>query len=205
MAGSFRMISWGLLLVALDVRIGSFDVLPDVVGYLMIAFSLHGLKLDEEREGRGDAAHEQRSRKTSRGYGLAGTLAVILGLLALGELFTGPSSLDGNVPPSLGGLIVGGVGMLLRLFMVDASLTSLERQLRDRALADQAASVAQRRVLYLGVQWLMLLALPFRLNLRDSWELPLLLLVAAMLVVDLLLFFIWRKAAHTVESGGRTA
>ncbi len=37
MAKSLSLIFWGLLLVFVDLRLDAFDVLPDVVGYVLAA------------------------------------------------------------------------------------------------------------------------------------------------------------------------
>ncbi len=40
----FNQIFWGLILVILDLEINGFDVLPDVVGYILVAIGSGGLK-----------------------------------------------------------------------------------------------------------------------------------------------------------------
>lgn len=44
MSKNIRGIFWGAILVLIDVRLGSLDILPDIIGAIIIAFSLYGLK-----------------------------------------------------------------------------------------------------------------------------------------------------------------
>ncbi|CAM3055636.1 hypothetical protein PASE110613_14630 [Paenibacillus sediminis] len=44
MRNAYYSILWGLLLVVLDFRFGTFDVLPDVLGYVLIIIGLSTLK-----------------------------------------------------------------------------------------------------------------------------------------------------------------
>lgn len=39
----FRQIFWGLLLVILDLKLNGFDVLPDFIGYILVAVGCGGL------------------------------------------------------------------------------------------------------------------------------------------------------------------
>lgn len=48
MARHFSFIFWGLLLAFLDFRIGEFDVLPDGLGYLLVAAGCGGLALSRQ-------------------------------------------------------------------------------------------------------------------------------------------------------------
>ena len=43
-ARRFNQIFWGLILVILDLNINNFDVLPDFVGYILVAVGAGGLK-----------------------------------------------------------------------------------------------------------------------------------------------------------------
>ena len=43
MATHIRCIFWGLLLVILDFNINQFDLLPDFIGYILVAVGSHGL------------------------------------------------------------------------------------------------------------------------------------------------------------------
>ncbi len=49
MAKSFGKIFFGLLLAVLDFRIGSFDILPDMVGYILVAMGCAELKGASQR------------------------------------------------------------------------------------------------------------------------------------------------------------
>ena len=42
-ATRFGQVFWGLLLVILDVTINRFDILPDFIGYILVAVGLGGL------------------------------------------------------------------------------------------------------------------------------------------------------------------
>ncbi|SDD18565.1 hypothetical protein SAMN02799630_02353 [Paenibacillus sp. UNCCL117] len=207
MAGSCRTISWGLLLVALDIRIGAIDALPDIVGFLMIAFGLRELMGQAQRAGAGTGP-ESEAGSIARGYGRAASMAAVLAIWSVTELAAPPAAADGSPPLTGVWMIVSGAGQLLKLFMVHSSLTSLERQLAGLGKPGQAESVRARRRLYTAIQWLLLLAAPFSLNVREDLGAIMLLLGGAMLVMELVLFFTWRKAAYTAsksQAGGRDA
>lgn len=68
-ARKFNQIFWGLILVILDLNINNFDMLPDFVGYILVAVGASGLKA------------------ISLKFAIAGTLSWVLMCLSLLGLF----------------------------------------------------------------------------------------------------------------------
>jgi hypothetical protein len=62
----FPWAAWGLLVVVLDLRVGLWDVIPDVVGYLWVVIALAG------------AEHVARPFLLARSAALAGALASLV-------------------------------------------------------------------------------------------------------------------------------
>lgn len=79
MTKKFGRIFWGLLFVILDISINQFDLLPDFIGYILVAVGARGLVA------------------TSSRFGTASTLSWILTLLSLMGFFT-----SGDVATLLG-------------------------------------------------------------------------------------------------------
>lgn len=68
-ARRFNQIFWGLILVILDLNINNFDLLPDFVGYILVAVGTGGLKAISQK------------------FGIASTLSWVMTCLSLLGLF----------------------------------------------------------------------------------------------------------------------
>ncbi|MEK8130777.1 hypothetical protein WMW72_22990 [Paenibacillus filicis] len=199
MADSLRWMSWGLLLVALDFRIEGFDILPDFAGFLMIAYQLQSLKRREAVFAGENSTHTTPSPKIARRYNVAAILATVLAVLSLGDMATPLAAAGMDMPLNRGWMLYGAAGQLLMVFMVHTALTALESQLRERALPETAERVRLSRKWYNGMLWLLLLASPFILNAREATTYLLLPLGAVMFIMELLLFFTWRRVAKVLD------
>ncbi|MGG2197361.1 hypothetical protein [Paenibacillus validus] len=178
MANSFRKLSWGLLLVLLDIRIAYFDVWPDVIGYGMMYFAL------------------QRLGAVRPAYGKAAGWAAAMAVVSLAEIWPGPFGFHADAPPSPGWIAFGGMLLLLKLLFMHQTFAAMERHAFDGALPAEAHVLRFRRRLYTGGQWLMLLALPFALNAPDESRMFAFVAVIPMFLLELMAVFTFRRAAH---------
>jgi len=46
---SFGQIFWGLVLIIVDININHFDILPDIIGYILVAIGCRGLTTESPR------------------------------------------------------------------------------------------------------------------------------------------------------------
>ena len=83
MFSRFGLIFWGLLLVLLDFKINGFDILPDLIGYILVAIGCAGLSNVSRRFSTASALSWIMSAITLIAYALKGGAATALGFLHL--------------------------------------------------------------------------------------------------------------------------
>jgi hypothetical protein len=163
---------WGLLLVIVDVAVNGFDLLPDFIGYIVIASGCGGLLAVSPR------------------FGTARTLSIALVGTSLLEVFA-----RGNLPPAW--TLVGFVLSCSMIWFLLGGLMDLTMQHQRPDLAEKAA---QRRTAYIVLASLGTLGAMFAPRLLGDAPVLVLLLVVIMLVlVVMILQLIWQVRQMVVE------
>lgn len=182
---AYARLFWGLVLIIFSFRIQGFDILPDVVGYLLIAIAL--LELSRQHGA----------------YGKGIPYAWLMMILSLIGLFQTPTVLTTMKPMSswdYAVLLLEQTGIVLRLFLfywMTRAIGELALDARNYLLHSQAVF---RWKLNLWLTVIILLGVPFAMNLPKEATLflilPILLQFVAML---LLLALIYRAKRELVE------
>jgi hypothetical protein len=156
---------WGLLLVIVQVAINGFDLLPDFVGYTLIAVGCGGLLA------------------VSRRFRTARALSIVLVGTALLEIF-----MRGNLPPAW-----TLVGLVLNCSMIWFLLGGIMDLTTQHQRSDLAAKAAHRRMAYIVLATLATLGslLAARL-LGGAPILVVLLVVVTLVIVVMILHLIWQ-------------
>ncbi|MDQ8738830.1 hypothetical protein [Paenibacillus sp. LHD-38] len=170
MRSALRRLGWGLVFPLVDLHLGSFDVLPDIIGYIMILIALGQL-------GAGDGGFKQ-----------ARWLAAVLIFLSLPQLMV-KTSIDINqltAAPLGMHIYVQGTAILhaLLAYLIFQGLYTVARPIAPPELLD---AIVNRQKLYMAVFASQLIFYPFLLNLDESWANMLLLIGIFIFVAELLL------------------
>lgn len=170
MQNALRRLGWGLVFPLVDFHLGTFDIFPDIIGYVMILFSLGRLGA----EGGG-------FRSTSW---LAGALI----FMSLPQLVT-KMSIDVNrfadAPLGMHAYVQGtAVLHALLVYFIFRGLHTVAEPIAGRELLD---ALTFRLKLYMTLFCAQLFYYPFLLNMDDSWAFLLLVIGFLMLVAELLL------------------
>ncbi len=172
LAGAFHLLGFGSLLIFLDLRFGPVDVLPDVVGALVIAWGA------------------ARIRSFHRGASAVMTFALTTGILWIFEF------LPGGI--SFGSLLAGYVLHLATVWLIGGIVIDLGRALGNPALT---ASASARRTAYMAAAGAaILLMLAVFLAPGPIGSLLLLFVVVANVVAAVLLIALMFKAAQAVSN-----
>jgi hypothetical protein len=132
MSARLGYIFWGLIFVVVHIKINGFDLLPDIIGYALIAFGATGLV------------------SLSPQFGLAGSLSV---MLAVGWMIG--LAVSGGAAVAFGLLMTA-----VNCGMVWSLLGGIIDFTRSKERHDLAEKAQNRRVAYvvsMGVIWLLLL------------------------------------------------
>lgn len=148
MRKSYSRIAWGLSLELVDFRLGSFDLLPDFLGYLLIMLGLSGLR--------------SNGRYFSIAWGAAG-IQLVMSLLQLLGLQMG-ISLTSNETPSLNVLVLASIVIALDLVMIYGICGGIRAHAFERRKLELAFSARGGWHVLLAFGMLMLFLLPFQLN-----------------------------------------
>ena len=132
-AGRLNQIFWGLILVIVDVTIGGFDVLPDFIGYTLMAVGAGGL------------------RNISSKFGVAGALSWLLLVLSVIGWIASTDRASGDLQTAL-----SYITMVVDCIMIWNLLGGVMVYAEARARPDLAASASARRVLYVVVMGVVL-------------------------------------------------
>lgn len=168
---ALRRLGWGLLFQIIDIRIVFFDLLPDFIGYIMMASALHQLS--------GEHSLFKRAM-------WAATAMIFLSLPSVVMKFNITISDFASIPLSLHlyAQAMLALHVLLAVWIFNG-LSAMAQQAGDPLLLD---SIINRRNLYLVIYITQLIFYPFLLNLDDSWIM--LLIVFGILAFIMELMFI---------------
>ncbi|ASS65926.1 MULTISPECIES: hypothetical protein [unclassified Paenibacillus] len=164
-----RRLGWGLALILIDIRLGTIDVLPDFIGYLMAASALGALA------------------QSGKVFAKARAVAVGLALLSLPDLVVPSDTLTDFAAVPLGMHLYGQGLALIHTLMAYWMIQGFLALAKDAGAFELAASISWRGKLYLTCSVLQLAAYPCLLNFNDGdW----LLAFGAFIVFLLLLEFL---------------
>jgi hypothetical protein len=175
MRTDFGYVFWGLILTVLDFKINQFDLLPDFIGYALVAFGAAGLS------------------KLSPEFLTACGLSVMLAMCDLISLVI-PTDLDWF------GIVV----TLLSAMMMWMLLGGVRAIALQRERHDLAARAEKLRLWYVGLMLLsMALTLIVRETRGDgTFFIVVALVVAALTVMILILLLIYRARNELSVDGG---
>ncbi|MCA0757167.1 hypothetical protein KP806_19060 [Paenibacillus sp. N4] len=170
MRSALRRLGWGLLFPLVDLHLGIFDIFPDIIGYVMILFSLG------------------RLGAVDGGFKAASLLAGILILLSLPQLVTKTSIDINQLAAAPLGLHVymqaASILHALLVYFIFRGLHAIAEPIAPRELRD---ALTFRLKFYMTLFCAQLFLYPFLLNMEDSWAIMLLFIGFFMLVAELLL------------------
>lgn len=179
MRSTLRRLGWGLVFPLIDLHLGSFDVLPDLIGYIMILMALGQLRV---RDG---------------GFKLASWLAAVLIFLSLPQLVikTNIDIKQLTAAPLGMHAYVQGTAILhaLLAYLVFRGLYTIARPIAPPELLD---AIITRWKLYMAVFAAQLIFYPFLLNVDESWSVLLLIIGILMFVAEVLLIRIPFRLSH---------
>ncbi len=185
-AKALTLIGWGFVFNLLDIRIVFFDLLPDFIGYMMIASGLGKLA--------SHAATFERGRR----------IAVMMIFLSMPHVL-----MDSNVTFSdfamvpIGVHLYGQVLLLLHLLLAYSVFNGwieMAKQLQQETLQESART---RRDWYVFIFMIHLFFYPFLFNLPEDWLLLYLGISFVSIFIELLFIrlpFRFRKLAEASET-----
>ncbi|QJD86941.1 hypothetical protein [Cohnella herbarum] len=187
MKKSYSQIAWGLAFALIDFRLGSFDVLPDVIGYLLILIGLSRLNSNE--------------RPFSIAWGAAG-IQFILSILQILGLQIG-FSLTNYVTPSFSLLTLTAFSTAIELTMLYGICEGIRRSALSRGTIGLAESARSGWNVLFGFGALTLFVFPFQLNFTFQDMMAILFLLAlGYWICCLWVIFLVRRAGRELPSSG---
>ena len=172
MSRSFALIFWGLVLTILDFRVNGFDLLPDLMGYLLVALGCEGLALASPR------------------FQMARLIAWILAIFEVYLFFAKP------VDP-----MVTLAAAILSVVMVWSLLGGIMQVATDLRRPDLAASASNRRIVYAVLMAACHLS-PFLVEIASDGSLVAVILLGCTLVALFLVLHIIHRMKRETRGGG---
>ena len=161
----FGQIFWGLFFVLVDVRFNGFDVLPDLIGYILVALGCGGL------------AHISKHFVTAR------ALSGVLSFLWLIDFI--PKSREWDT-------VVWLVNLLVRCAWMWSLLGGVMEYAEERARPDLSERASNRRQAYIFLMCITTLVGWMSRGSRHAEPIVILLLIAGLTIMVLILHLIHR-------------
>ena len=171
MRANYSMLFWGLLLVILDFSINGFDLLPDGIGYLLVAAGCSGLAT------------------MSRQFTTAQTLSYVLAVLWLIGIFVG-----GQL-----GTLLALASTVLNCLCIWMLLGGIAEVATSRGRTDLAARARQLRMAYVVVMGIMTFA-AWLLSGAVGGGLIVIGLVVALIIVMIMILILIHHAKHALAN-----
>ncbi|PKM49151.1 MAG: hypothetical protein CVV02_17390 [Firmicutes bacterium HGW-Firmicutes-7] len=165
MNNSYKHLFSGFLLVMLDINIGSFDILPDVIGYILVFLGLG----------------ELHSNTGIESFRVARILSIVSAIGAVFEIFTGTFGLiHMSAFISYTVTVFGGLSELLLVVCIYHGMTTHMTMLEEISLSNQFGNENKR---YAVIQGLSLIVMSFSLNMpKDGGAYLIALLVVSIIM-----------------------
>lgn len=187
MRKSYSRIAWGLSLELVDFRLGSFDILPDFLGYLLIMLGLSGLR--------------SNGRYFSIAWGAAG-IQLVMSLLQLLGLQMG-ISLTRYETPSLSVLMLTSIVIAIDLVMIFGICGGIRANALERRKLELAHSARGGWRVLFAFGALMLFLLPFQLNFTKEEGISYAIFLSlGYFVASLWVILLVRRAGRELPGGG---
>lgn len=183
---NLRWLGWGFVIVLLDIRIGGFDLLPDAIGCILIAVSLHQFSLS--------GAKDFRKAKMAA---IALIFASLPAWLFVPGIDTVNSAAFADIPLSrhLYFQALTALHVLLAYWCFDGYF-AIARQAGRTELLD---TIHFRKNMYMILAVLQFIVYPFLLNAESGLGRLLFVLGICSLVAELLLIRIAFRLSHTAR------
>jgi hypothetical protein len=164
---AIKLLVWGLLIVLIDIRIVTVDIIHDLIGYI---FLYKGIKRLPE----------------SRWMNLAKISLIILGIFSVIEIF-GFSTINMNEMNQdfTMELAFAGILAILSLFFKLNLLSGLLETAVEYGLKDQHPSMQKFKMVYLMFNLLYIMSLPSMMVFREDYVLFLVFLMVAGFIVEI--------------------
>lgn len=178
-ASSINKLFWGLLLVLLDVKINQLDILPDIIGYLIVVSGLNQLQ-----------PHSKYFLK-------AKILANILVFVSIAAIFQAPDIPISEFVPSNYSLLVllfSTASGLLHIALIFFAVHGLMELAVHHNLLELSAISYNRLAIYLVFSFLALATIPFILTIGETNTIYLLLIsVMIGIIMEMMILLLFRK------------
>lgn len=158
MNGAMRQAMWGYIFVLIDIRINGFDIVPDWIGFLLIAF------------GCAKAAETSGISIFRKGQLMAFVL-ILFNIVVFAVSTSSEPIINTNSKPeySLPYLLTA-LGMLLHILLVYCLCNGIYRYAEEHQLPELRDSARSRWKAYLILNTIILITVAFLPNLDNSFE-----------------------------------
>ncbi|WP_256758902.1 hypothetical protein [Cohnella sp. WQ 127256] len=185
MMRAYSQVAWGLALELIDIRFGSFDLFPDVIGFLLLLIGLSHLRMYDER------------------FKIAWIAAGVLFILSVLQLFGLQIgfSLTNYETPSVPVLIYTSFSIAVDLVMLFGICRGIQRLALSWRKVELSRVAGSGWSVIFGLGFLMLFLFPFQLNYTLQDALPVVFLLAlGYLVASLWVILLVRRAGRELPS-----
>lgn len=193
MSRAFFQSAWGLLLIFFDIRIGLLDILPDIVGFILLLFGLDMLR--------------RREQLFSSGYTAACLFAVLSLIHFVAAMTYHPEPAQEMVlasrPPLLLGIEV--LSIMLSTVMIYSFCRGIEVLAADDRETALKNSARKRRQIFIVLQVIWLVGLPFGFNVPASTFVPVFFTLSLVTLISSLSIILLARTAGRRLSDRRAA
>jgi len=185
---SYKKLFWGFIIVLLDLRFNNFNILPDVIGYLMIVVALGQLENQHQY------------------YGKAKNFAMLLILFAIPDIYQNNNGLQGfriGDTYSLAIFVLSGVGIIINIFMVYYICQGIFQLSEERQLHELSSMATGRWRGYLIINTILLALMPLIINIGQNTAFMIIAATGLMgFVIQIILISLIKQAGNQLSNDG---
>lgn len=181
----FNRMFWGMILVFFDINLGSIDILPNIVGFIMIATAISGLSSDTK---------EEKSFKKGEVYAW---IMVCLACIDIILKFSGYGNQDIGIAPSWI-IIYGQLSSVINLIMVYYICKGIYNLGEKAANTEISISARDRWIYYFISTSSTSILMAFTLNFKEGILTTFIIIVVVInFIINILIMALVRKASRT--------
>ncbi|WP_027623419.1 hypothetical protein [Clostridium lundense] len=175
----YNKLFWGMIFIIFDINLGTINILPNFIGYMLIYSALNILEKQHEIYKKGKIP------------------AMILTILTLNDIIHTDKNnlLSGEYQsPNFLGMLIGTIVMIISIYLIYIICKGIYYISIERGFDELKESTETRWRFYLGIEILMLFYMPFSLNISQDFNFVIVVFCIIKLIIMISIAMLFRRS-----------
>ncbi|WML32862.1 hypothetical protein [Clostridium sp. OS1-26] len=184
-ASSYNKLFWAMIFIIFDINLGSINILPNFIGYILIYSALNELQLQHKIYEKGKIP------------------SIILTILTVKDIIhvSNDNLLSGQfAPPNFWLMALSSVILIINIYLIYIICKGIYLLCLERGLQELKDSAKNRWIAFLSVSIISIFYIPFSLNLSLQFKSAMIIFAFINIIAELSIAFLFRKSTILLES-----